>query len=109
MEGRSPFALASAAVAAGRPRGGYVLVAVPQLLERRLIFVAGKGGVGKSTVATALGLLAARRGLRTIVAELSSQERVRQAFATSGATFEEVALADDFVTFLTLPAYDRLD
>ncbi|MDQ1685651.1 MAG: hypothetical protein QOC82_2388, partial [Frankiaceae bacterium] len=23
--------------------------------------------------------------------------------------FEEVALADDFVTFLTLPAYDRLD
>jgi malate synthase len=23
--------------------------------------------------------------------------------------FEEVALADDFVTFLTLPSYDRLD
>ena len=23
--------------------------------------------------------------------------------------FEEVALADDFTTFLTLPAYDRLD
>jgi anion-transporting ArsA/GET3 family ATPase len=98
MEGRSPFALASVALAAGRLRGGYVLVAVPQLLERRLIFVTGKGGVGKSTVATALGLLAARRGLRTIVAELSSQERVRQAFATSGATFEEVALADDLFT-----------
>ncbi len=48
------------------------------LLKRRLIFVTGKGGVGKSTVATALGVLAARRGLRTIVAELASQERVRE-------------------------------
>ena len=48
------------------------------LLERRLIFVTGKGGVGKSTVATALGLLGARSGLRTIVAELASQDRVGQ-------------------------------
>jgi anion-transporting ArsA/GET3 family ATPase len=73
-------------------------VAVHQLLERRLIFVTGKGGVGKSTVATALGLLAARRGLRTIVAELASQERVRQAFARSGRPFEEVELADGLFT-----------
>ena len=51
-----------------------------RLLDRRLIFVTGKGGVGKSTVAIALGLLAARRGLRTIVAELASQERVQRAF-----------------------------
>jgi anion-transporting ArsA/GET3 family ATPase len=50
------------------------------LLDKRLIFVTGKGGVGKSTVATALGLMAARRGLRTIVSELASQERVQQAF-----------------------------
>jgi anion-transporting ArsA/GET3 family ATPase len=69
-------------------------VAVPELFTRRLIFVTGKGGVGKSTVATALGLVAARRGLRTIVAELSGQERVQQTFARSGATFEEVELAD---------------
>jgi anion-transporting ArsA/GET3 family ATPase len=66
---------------------------VPELLERRLIFVTGKGGVGKSTVATALGLLAAKRGLRTIVAELSAQDRVQQAFQRSGDTFEEVQLA----------------
>jgi len=53
---------------------------VSALLQRRLIFVTGKGGVGKSTVATALGMLAARRGLRTIVAELASQDRVQRAF-----------------------------
>jgi anion-transporting ArsA/GET3 family ATPase len=69
-------------------------VAVPELFTRRLIFVTGKGGVGKSTVATALGLLAARRGLRTIVAELSGQEGIQRTFARSGETFEEVQLAD---------------
>jgi anion-transporting ArsA/GET3 family ATPase len=67
---------------------------VAELFTRRLIFVTGKGGVGKSTVATALGVLAARRGLRTIVAELSGQERVQRTFARTGETFEEVELSD---------------
>ncbi len=40
------------------------------LLSRRLIFATGKGGVGKSTVALALGLAGARAGLRTIVVDL---------------------------------------
>jgi anion-transporting ArsA/GET3 family ATPase len=71
---------------------------VPGLLQRRLVFVTGKGGVGKSTVAISLGLLAARRGLRVIVAELASQDRVRQAFDQSGEIFEEVQVADGMFT-----------
>jgi anion-transporting ArsA/GET3 family ATPase len=71
---------------------------VSGLLDRRLIFLTGKGGVGKSTVAIALGLVAARRGLRTIVAELASQDRARQTFARSGETFEEVELAEGLFT-----------
>ena len=71
---------------------------MPGLLDRRLIFVTGKGGVGKSTVATALGLVAARKGLRTIVAELASQDRVQQAFDHKGERFSEVQLADDLFT-----------
>jgi anion-transporting ArsA/GET3 family ATPase len=71
---------------------------VPGLLDRRLIFVTGKGGVGKSTVATALGLHAARSGRRTIVAELASQERVRQTFSQTGEAFEEVELAEGLYT-----------
>jgi len=63
---------------------------VSPLLDKRLIFITGKGGVGKSTVAIALGLLAARRGLRTIVAELSSQERVAQTLDGDGARNGEV-------------------
>jgi anion-transporting ArsA/GET3 family ATPase len=43
-------------------------------LERRLIVVTGKGGVGKTTVSAALGLLGARRGLRTIVVETTGGE-----------------------------------
>ncbi|HEY3828342.1 MAG TPA: ArsA-related P-loop ATPase [Solirubrobacteraceae bacterium] len=41
------------------------------VLERKLIVVTGKGGVGKTTMSIAIGLLAAQRGLQTIVVELS--------------------------------------
>jgi len=68
------------------------------LLERRLIFVTGKGGVGKSAVATALGLLAAGQGRRTIVAELASQNRVGETFHRDAAPFEEIELADGLFT-----------
>jgi Anion-transporting ATPase len=49
---------------------------MPSLLERDLIVVTGKGGVGKTTIAAALGLLGARRGLRTIVVEVGDQRRL---------------------------------
>jgi anion-transporting ArsA/GET3 family ATPase len=71
---------------------------VSGLLDRRLIFVTGKGGVGKSTVATALGLLAARRGLRTIVAELAAQQRVQRVFEQKGERFSEVEIAPGLFT-----------
>src|SRR5215475_12473505 len=43
------------------------------LFSRRLIFVTGKGGVGKTTVALALGLASSRRGRRTIVADIHGE------------------------------------
>jgi anion-transporting ArsA/GET3 family ATPase len=78
---------------------------VPGLLDRRLIFVTGKGGVGKSTIATALGLLAARRGLRTVVVELSSQERVQHTFEHDAEHFEEVELAPGLFTISIDPQH----
>ena len=54
----------------------------------------GKGGVGKTTVAAALGLVAARTGKRTIVAEVARRSDVTSAFDREGAKpFEEVELA----------------
>ena len=78
--------------------------AVRQLLDRRLIFVTGKGGVGKSTVALALGLLAARRGRRTIVAELAAG-RLQRTFAHEERQFEEVELAPGVFTISIDPQH----
>jgi anion-transporting ArsA/GET3 family ATPase len=65
------------------------------LLARRLLVVTGKGGVGKTTVAAALGLVAARAGKRTIVAEVARRGDVASAFDRAGAEpFEEIELAD---------------
>jgi anion-transporting ArsA/GET3 family ATPase len=64
------------------------------LLSHRLLVVTGKGGVGKTTVAAALGLVAARAGKRTIVAEVARRGDVASAFDRDGSeTFEEIELA----------------
>ena len=51
------------------------------LLSRRLILITGKGGTGKTSIAAALGLLAAREGRRTLLVELGDAESVRELFA----------------------------
>jgi anion-transporting ArsA/GET3 family ATPase len=102
-DGRGGLVRASIRTREGKSFGEYVLDAVSGLLQKRLIFVTGKGGVGKSSVAIALGMLAARGGLRTIVAELASQERIRQSFGRSGETFEEVPLAENLFTISVDP------
>jgi anion-transporting ArsA/GET3 family ATPase len=68
------------------------------LLDKRLVFVTGKGGVGKSTVSLALGLAAARRGKRTIVCEVASQEHASRFFHRAEVGFHEVEIADDLWT-----------
>jgi hypothetical protein len=67
---------------------------MPALIDKRLVFVAGKGGVGRTTVAAAVGLAAARRGKRTIVCEVAGQERVSQTLGHSRAGFHETELAE---------------
>jgi anion-transporting ArsA/GET3 family ATPase len=66
------------------------------LRDRRLLYVTGKGGVGKTTVAAALGMAAAAAGRRTIVCEVADQDRVSRAFRREGVVPEtEVRLADN--------------
>lgn len=48
------------------------------LFDRRLLIVAGKGGVGKTTVACALGLIASKLGKRTLLAEVDGVGRAAQ-------------------------------
>jgi anion-transporting ArsA/GET3 family ATPase len=58
------------------------------LLDRRLLFVTGKGGVGKTSVAAALGILAARRGKRTLVCEMDGKGALGPALDTAPLAFE---------------------
>ena len=51
------------------------------LLDRRLLFVTGKGGVGKTTIAAALALLAATRGKRTLVGEVDAKGNLADFFS----------------------------
>jgi anion-transporting ArsA/GET3 family ATPase len=71
----------------------------PAILDRRIVFLTGKGGVGKSTVAAALGLVATRRGKRTIICEVAQQERMSSVFHTHGVGYRETELAEDLFAF----------
>jgi anion-transporting ArsA/GET3 family ATPase len=75
-------------MAASRP-----VSAVERLIcEKVVLFVSGKGGSGKTTVATALGVAAARRGRRTIVCDLAGVGTVARAFGITARTGVEIRL-----------------
>jgi anion-transporting ArsA/GET3 family ATPase len=58
------------------------------LLERRLVFVTGKGGVGKTTVAAALALHAAEHGKKTLLCEVEPKGDVAAYFESGPASFK---------------------
>jgi anion-transporting ArsA/GET3 family ATPase len=60
-----------------------------------VVFVTGKGGVGKTTVAMALGLRAASEGKRTIVCEVAAQESASRMFEHAEVGFHEVEMEEN--------------
>ena len=68
---------------------------MPELLDKRLVIVTGKGGVGKTTVSVALGMRAAAEGKRTIVCEVSAQENASRMFEHTTVGFHEVELEEN--------------
>jgi anion-transporting ArsA/GET3 family ATPase len=63
------------------------------LLDRRLLFVTGKGGVGKTSVAAALGQLAASQGRRTLLCEVDAKGDLADVFETGPTEFREREIA----------------
>ena len=77
------------------------------LLDRRLVFVTGKGGVGKTTVAAALGLLAASLGKRTLVAEVDAKGNLADFFEVPSTSFEPREVAPN-LSVMTMHTEDSL-
>jgi anion-transporting ArsA/GET3 family ATPase len=62
----------------------------PPLIDRRLAFVLGKGGVGKTTVAAALALGLADAGHRTLLVEVSAEQRSEALFGVAPPVDEPI-------------------
>jgi len=65
----------------------------PALLDLDLLWVTGKGGVGKTTTAAALAEVAARHGRRTLVCEMDAKGALANAFDVGTLTFEPTEVA----------------
>jgi anion-transporting ArsA/GET3 family ATPase len=62
---------------------------VTPLLDLRLVFVTGKGGTGKTTVASALALLASLRGRRVLICEVDAKGDVAGYYEAPATGFQE--------------------
>jgi anion-transporting ArsA/GET3 family ATPase len=61
--------------------------------QSRLVIVAGKGGVGKTTVTAALSLMAAHAGLKTLIVEVEGKSGLSSAFDAEDLGYDEIELA----------------
>ncbi len=95
----------------------------PGLLDRSLVFITGKGGVGKSSVTAALGLLAAKAGKRTLICEVEAKGDVARLLDCEPSGFQpmkarenlflmsmntEEALREYLRIYLRLPVVTKL-
>ena len=67
---------------------------VRQCLERRILFVGGKGGVGKTTCASALALAAAEAGRRVLIVSMDPAHSLGDIFGVDIGN-KEVVLAEN--------------
>ncbi|MCO4762129.1 MAG: ArsA family ATPase [Myxococcales bacterium] len=72
---------------------------LPSLFARRFVIISGKGGVGKSTISSALALAAARAGLRTCVLQLHTRDAIGRHFGSEQIGYDPVPLVPGLPLF----------
>lgn len=65
------------------------------VLDRQLSIISGKGGVGKTTIAAMLGIIASSQGRRTLIAEVEGKAGLAGLFGLDAMTTEPRELAPD--------------
>jgi anion-transporting ArsA/GET3 family ATPase len=70
-----------------------VTAGAPDLLQLKLVFVTGKGGVGKTTVAAALASLAAQQGKRVLACEVDAKGDLSSLFEAGRTNFTPPPIA----------------
>jgi anion-transporting ArsA/GET3 family ATPase len=98
-------------------------VGVPPLRERRLIFVTGKGGVGKTTIAAGLARALANEGRSVLLCSVDDRRDLADAFDVAPLKFEptrvdsrlslmamdtEASLREYLKIYLKLPVIGRI-
>ena len=73
------------------------------ILQKELVIIIGKGGVGKTTIAASLGLLAASQGKKTLLAEINTQGHLAHLFNKSPLKYTEKKLAPNLYGINVLP------
>jgi len=66
----------------------------PFFTASRLLIVAGKGGVGKTTVSATLALAAARSGLSSLIIEVEGKSGLSSMFGVPAFSYDEVELTE---------------
>lgn len=73
------------------------------LYDRRLVFFSGKGGVGKTTIATAFALSCAQRGQKTLLMQLNAEDHIGALFGRPQIGKEIVELSPNLFAVNSTP------
>jgi anion-transporting ArsA/GET3 family ATPase len=79
-----------------------------RLFNKRVLFITGKGGVGKTTISAALAFAAADRGLNVCLVEVAQSTSLRSIFGRDIPIYTETKVEEN-ITAITLDPFEALN